>query len=122
MDFTILLRFKAIAETGLRTWMLPEIIKKLNQILVGYYHYYGITDNIRSLSNFYFRVRKSLFYWLNRRSQKKSYSWSGFNAMLAEYPLATPKIYRQYIRIAYDASALQGARCRKAARRDLMRG
>lgn len=77
----------------MRTWKLPEIIKKLNQILVGYYHYYGITDNIPSLSKFYFWICKSLFYWLNRRSQKKSYSWAGFNVMLAEYPLATPKIY-----------------------------
>lgn len=77
----------------MRTWKLPEIIKKLNQILVGYYHYYGITDNSKSLGKFYFRTRKSLFYWLNRRSQKKSYSWAGFNAMLAVYPLAAPKIY-----------------------------
>lgn len=69
------------------------MIKKLNQILVGYYYYYGITDNIGSLSNFCFRVRKRLFYWLNRRSQKKSYSWDGFHAMLAEYPLAESKIY-----------------------------
>lgn len=77
----------------MRTWKLPEIIKKLNQILVGYYHYYGITDNSKSLGKFFFQIHKSLFYWLNRRSQKKSYSWAGFKAMLAEYPLAVPKIY-----------------------------
>ena len=34
-----------------------------------------------------------LFYWLNRRSQKKSYTWEAFNTMLKEYPLARPKIY-----------------------------
>lgn len=72
---------------------LKAIIKKLNEILVGYYHYYGITDNIQSLSNFRYRVMKSLFKWLNRRSQKKSYNWEGFNDMLKVYPLATPKIY-----------------------------
>uniref|UniRef100_UPI00405718C5 group II intron maturase-specific domain-containing protein n=1 Tax=Agathobacter sp. TaxID=2021311 RepID=UPI00405718C5 len=58
-----------------RTQPLENIIKKLNQILVGYYHYYGITDNIQSLNNFRFRVIRSLFQWLNRRSQKKSYTW-----------------------------------------------
>jgi hypothetical protein len=38
-------------------------------------------------------VVKSLFKWLNRRSQRKSYSWEGFNEMLKVYPLAKPKIY-----------------------------
>ena len=54
---------------------------------------YGITDNIQSLSNFRYRVTRSLYKWLNRRSQKKSYSWEAFNDMLKEYPLAVPKIY-----------------------------
>ena len=77
----------------MRTWGIPDIILKLNQILVGYFHYYGITDNFDSLNNFCFKVRRSLFFWLNRRSQKKSYSWEGFNDLLREYPLAKPKIY-----------------------------
>lgn len=77
----------------MRTKPLKAIIKKLNEILVGYYHYYGITDNIQSLSNFRYRMTRSLFKWLNRRSQKKSYNWEGFNDMLKVYPLATPKIY-----------------------------
>lgn len=76
-----------------RTKPLESMIEKLNQILVGYYHYYGITDNIQSLSNFRFRVIKSLFYWLNRRSQKKCYTWEAFNEMLKQYKIATSKIY-----------------------------
>ncbi len=82
---------RKIAE--MRILSLPKIIKKLNQMLVGYYHYYGITDNSKGINDFCFRVRRSLFYWLNRRSQKKSYTWEAFNAMLKEYPLARPKIY-----------------------------
>lgn len=77
----------------MRTLPLPQIIKKLNQTLAGYYHYYGITDNSKSISDFCFRVRRSLFYRLNHRSQKKSYTWEAFQAMLKEYPLAHPKIY-----------------------------
>ncbi|MCD7956781.1 MAG: group II intron reverse transcriptase/maturase [Lachnospiraceae bacterium] len=77
----------------MRTLPLKVIMKKLNQILVGYYHYYGITDNIQSLSSFRFRVERSLFKWLNRRSQKRSYNWEKFNQMLKAYPLAKPKIY-----------------------------
>ena len=77
----------------MRTMQLPQIIKRLNEILVGYYHYYGITDNYKGINDFCYQVRRSLFYWLNRRSQKKSYTWEAFNAMLKVYPLARPKIY-----------------------------
>ena len=77
----------------MRTFPIPHIIRKLNELLVGYYHYYGITDNAKGITDFCYRVRKSLFYWLNRRSQKKSYSWAAFGDMMKVYPLARPKIY-----------------------------
>ena len=77
----------------MRNLPVAKIIKKLNQMLVGYYHYYGITDNSERIGAFSNEVRKSLFFWLNRRSQKRSYNWDAFNAMLKEYPLARPKIY-----------------------------
>ena len=78
----------------MRTLKLKDIVKKLNQILVGYYHYYGITDNGRSLAVFRYEVLKSLFYWLNRRSQKRSYTWASYLEMIDNaYPLARPKIY-----------------------------
>ena len=69
------------------------IIRKLNQVLTGYYHYYGITDNSRRIYGFYERIREILFYWLNRRSQRRSYTWEGYIEMLKCYPLAKPKIY-----------------------------
>ena len=72
---------------------IKDVMKKLNQILVGYYHYYGITDNAEMLSNFKFRVTQILFKCLNRRSQKKSYNWDEFNDLLKDFPLARPKIY-----------------------------
>lgn len=77
----------------MRTLPLKVIMKKLNQILVGYYHYYGITDNSQSLNDFRFRMTRSLYKWLNRRSQRKSYNWGEFNQMLKAYPLAKPKTY-----------------------------
>ena len=69
------------------------VIHKLNQILVGYYHYYGITDNGVSITRFFFRVNRILFYWLNRRSQKRSYTWEQYKSLLKDLPLARPKIY-----------------------------
>lgn len=78
---------------NMRTWKLSLIFKKVNQMLVGYYNYYGITDNGRSLSNLLNRVDRTLFYWLNRRSNKKSYTWVQYNQMKEYYPLAEPKIH-----------------------------
>jgi group II intron reverse transcriptase/maturase len=78
----------------MRTMTTKDIVKKLNEILVGYYHYYGITDNLRRIKSFRYEVLKSLYYWLNRRSQKKSYNWAGFLYMIDNYhPLAKAKIY-----------------------------
>lgn len=78
----------------MRTLPVKEIVKKLNQILVGYYHYYGITDNSKAIASFRYRVTKSLFYWMNKRSQRKSYTWDGFLEMLTKvFPLAKPRIY-----------------------------
>lgn len=69
------------------------IIKAVNQMLVGYYHYYGITDNYRMMDNFRMRVIKILFFWMNRRSQRKSYTWDRFNEFLRNNPIAKPRIY-----------------------------
>ncbi len=54
----------------MRTLPVRDIIHILNQILAGYFHYYGITDNFDSLNDFCYKVRKSLLFWLNRRSQQ----------------------------------------------------
>lgn len=77
----------------LRPYPIKQIIRRINQILIGYYHYYGITDNYDGINRFYHVVRKRLFHWLNRRSQRNSYNWDGFVELLKQYPLVTPKIY-----------------------------
>ena len=78
----------------MRTCRLKEMIAKLNQILTGYYHYYGITDNTESITAFRYNIMRSLFYCLNWRSQKKSYNWVEFLNMLANSnPLVRSRIY-----------------------------
>ena len=68
-------------------------MEKLNRILVGYNHYYGITDNYRALEKFRGFVIGRLYYWLNRRSQKSSYTWEGFRELLKVFPIVEPRIY-----------------------------
>ena len=79
---------------SMRTLRVKEIISKLNEILTGYFHYYGITDNSERITAFRYNVMKSLFYWLNRRSQKKSYNWvESLNMIDNSYPLVRARIY-----------------------------
>lgn len=71
-----------------------DIISKVNEILIGYYHYYGVKGNYPCVIAFRWRVLKSLFYWLNHRSQKKSYNWEGFSELIDKgIPVARPKTY-----------------------------
>lgn len=72
---------------------INRIVKKLNEVLTGYYHYYGITDNSRSLNSFNNVVWFRLFYWLNRRSQRRSYTKEGYKELMRQFPLVRPRIY-----------------------------
>lgn len=72
---------------------LKIIIEDLNRKLIGYYRYYGITDNVHSLKQFSDCVKRQLFWTLNRRSQSRSYSWETFNQMKKECHIVAPKIY-----------------------------
>jgi len=45
---------------GMRTLPVQKIIKRVNRMLVGYYHYYGITDNAKNLARFKYVVTKLL--------------------------------------------------------------
>jgi len=75
-----------------RNLRIRELIAKLNKKLRGYYEYYGIIGNSSSLKKFYRNVERILKKWLNRRSQRKSYTWKGYKLMLKYYPLLEPKI------------------------------
>jgi group II intron reverse transcriptase/maturase len=58
--------------------------------LRGHYQYYGVSYNRAKLSHYYFTAIKSLFKWLNRRSQKKSFTWERFQRRLMFKPLPRP--------------------------------
>ncbi|MEC5426097.1 group II intron reverse transcriptase/maturase [Virgibacillus sp. C22-A2] len=68
-------------------FIMDRMIRSLN----GYYNYYCITDNLQAVINYQFQVRKLLFKWLNRRSQKRSYTWEKFNLLLKRFPLPRPR-------------------------------
>ena len=67
-----------------KIWDLAKA--KLN----GHYNYYGFWLNRAKLNHFYVEATRSLFKWLNRRSQKRSFDWEGFERKLKFDPLPLP--------------------------------
>lgn len=60
--------------------------------LRGHYQYYGVSGNMPSLKRFHRVALRLALKWLNRRSQRRSFNWAGFNRYLQHYPLPKPRI------------------------------
>ncbi len=69
-----------------------ELIAKLNKSLIGYYGYYAVSDNMPSVRTFRYELIKLLFRWLNRRSQRRSFTWNEFNKLITRVPIVRPQL------------------------------
>ena len=61
---------------SMRTLRVKEIISKLNEILTGYFHYYGITDNSERITAFRYNVMKSYNFKYQGRSRSLIFKYS----------------------------------------------
>jgi group II intron reverse transcriptase/maturase len=84
-------------------WIKTKRNKKISKLMTtlrakyrGYWNYYGVIGNYVSLKTFYYRTRRILFKWLNRRSQRLSYNWAGFEDLLNQFLIPVPKITEKY--------------------------
>jgi RNA-directed DNA polymerase len=69
-----------------------RLMAQLKRKLAGYWNYYGVTGNFPSLGKYWWSVLGLLHKWLNRRSHKRSYTWKGLMACLADFKIPTPRI------------------------------
>ena len=60
--------------------------------MLGHLNYYAITDNSERCSYYVYRTKRILFKWLNRKSQRKAYTWEQFNQALPGLDWPTPSI------------------------------
>lgn len=78
---------------------LKKLIPLVNAKLRGYYNYYGISLNSRSIESYYHEVKCILYKWLNRRGGKPIWIWERFEKLVEEWnPLLKPQIYHEYLR------------------------
>lgn len=59
-----------------------ELIEGTRRRVQGHLVHFGITDNLSSCSTFLFLANQRLFKALNRKSQRKAYTWEGFGDVL----------------------------------------
>jgi RNA-directed DNA polymerase len=71
---------------------VKDQFKLLNAKLRGYYNYYGVNGNYASLKEFFDLVQRLHQKWLNRRSQRPSYTWDGYLALRQHFVLERPRI------------------------------
>jgi group II intron reverse transcriptase/maturase len=69
-----------------------DLMRTLAAKLRGYWNYYGVRGNMRSLTRFYNQCRKLLFKWLNRRSGRRSCTYEQLDAMLYKHAIPQPRI------------------------------
>jgi RNA-directed DNA polymerase len=87
-----------------RSKRLWKLFLELNSKLRGYYNYYGVIGNYPSLNQFYEQVRRILFKWLNRRSQRKSFTWEKFEGCWERYRAMKPRITERYYQLKLNLS------------------
>ncbi|MDB4459095.1 group II intron reverse transcriptase/maturase [bacterium] len=94
-------KFKA-SLSNLKEWMrtnrsypLRDIVATLKRKLRGYTNYYGVIGNSHALRRYWYEAQQIIYRWLNRRSQRRSYTWEGFNEMWKTLAIPTPRIVEQ---------------------------
>ena len=71
---------------------LKQIWKTFTAKLRGHVNYYGVSHNAEQVSTFLNGAKRIVFKWLNRRSQRKSFTWEQFAKYMKTHPLPTVKI------------------------------
>jgi group II intron reverse transcriptase/maturase len=76
-------------------YKLHIIWKKFIVKLRGHIQYYGVSHNFKNVNEFSCQSIRILFKWLNRRSQKRSFTWESWGLYMKIFPAPTVKIYHR---------------------------
>ena len=85
-------KFSEWSKKARRTMCKGAMLRLARYRVQGYLNYYAITDNLDRCNYYVHRVKHILFKWLNRKSQRKAYTWEGFSHALAYVGWPTVRI------------------------------
>jgi len=80
---------------------LKEIWAIFKAKLRGHIQYYGVSHNAKNVNIFLCKATRIVFKWLNRRSQRKSFSWEKFQRFIRSDPLPRGKITHPLFQTSY---------------------
>ncbi len=69
-----------------------EILHAARRRVIGHPSYYAITDNSERCSYYVYCTTRIVFKWLNRKSQRRAYTWDSFTQALAWVKWPKPRI------------------------------
>ena len=69
-----------------------EMLRQARTRVIGHLSYYAITDNLERCRYFAYRAKHILFKWINRKSQRKAYTWESFTQALTWVGWPQPRI------------------------------
>jgi len=69
-----------------------EMLRGAKIRVQGHLNYYAVTDNSKKCTIFHYHATRILYKWLNRKSQRRSYTWDGFNQALSWIKWPKPNI------------------------------
>ncbi|MBN0989905.1 reverse transcriptase domain-containing protein [Amphritea pacifica] len=78
---------------------LDHWIPQLKCKIAGFRNYFGLPDNSLSVGRIYGHILNSLYIWLNRRSGRKSYTWSGMKEMLRYFGIQPMRVSKRVIAV-----------------------
>jgi len=70
--------FTSWAKTNRHKLTKGQMLRRGKFKIAGHLNYYAITDNLDSCSNYVYQAERILFKWLNRKSQRRAYTWDTF--------------------------------------------
>jgi hypothetical protein len=75
-------RFAVWARKSRGVLTKSEMLRRAKARVVGHLNYYAITDNADRCSSYVHHATRVLFKWLNRKSQRRTYTWVGYRQAL----------------------------------------
>jgi group II intron reverse transcriptase/maturase len=74
---------------------LRSLMKTLRAKFRGAWNYYGLIGNYERMQLYYDVTCRTVYKWLNRRSQRKKMKWPAFNRMLVRFQIPRPRIVEE---------------------------
>ena len=71
---------------------LKDLLVVLRRKLMGWLNYYGVRGNSKMVANYFFEVGLLVYKWLNRRSQRRSMTWTQFAARWKQWQMPSPRM------------------------------